>query len=878
MNIQKDILAKSFPKETLFEHTQAVIDNVEVLKRELDGKLNVSDKEKFWELLKIAGLVHDFGKIQRLFQKRLHGDNSNKDEKEYYHSILSGGLVKWYKVTNRWRRIFISSIVLHHYRDKIVSFLLGKDENIAELFNYVKNNYNDFREILEKEFKDKYSKLLEEYLANEEELVYSSRYKKEILLPENMVFMPGNFSMDLDDEYKKDYVIFKGLLMRADHFASAKSALKYRESKDLLIEINPLEEEKVIKSIEYCIKEKTKKEIKIEELWQYRVLQESKNKNIILVGSTGIGKSEFAFLWGAGQKLIITLPMRTMGDQLYKRAKNIFGENVGLLHSTSEFTIKGSKDDEKKDVNVDSIKENSKHLAYPVLVATGDQIFTVALKYAGYETLLSTLSYSYTVIDEVQAYDPIASAIIVKTIEDINKMGGKFLLMTATLPGYIKREIKDRVKGVGSVEEGSNVKEFYRYHNTDDEEICKHKIYLEETDSQEISGFIEYVKEKIKSNEGKSVLIIANTVNNAQEVFRKLKEEYKEKYEENALLLLHSRFKIEDKDNIVKAITQEDNKKKPDILITTQIVEASVDIDYDILITEVAPLESLIQRMGRVFRNRQNYDEKGEIYIWGGITKGSNFVYLENDTKSKEGYKLIEKTIEVLRNYNAKEIKEKEKQELLEQYYENPGKIAEDFTQYLNYLDMIPGVERKKQAQKMFRDISAIDIILESDIEAVSNWIKDNLKKAKEKIKTLLNSEIQNKEKQDVKQDKWERVLKEIKDVWDLPIDEALIKQEYDREKFLDEYSCIIGDMKKEVIGYLRENSFSVQYYEVDLSRSLLEVIEQVKEEVKPLDYFKGILARYYINSNFRYDPNGEGLAKIYKDEKEYKEVSSLII
>lgn len=77
-----------------------------------------------------------------------------------------------------------------------------------------------------------------------------------------------------------------------------------------------------------------------------------------------------------------------------------------------------------------------------MIVSTGDQFFPYALRPPGYEKIYATFSYSRLVIDEVQAYDPKAAAIIVKFIEDVVCMGGRFLLMTATLPKFIQESIK----------------------------------------------------------------------------------------------------------------------------------------------------------------------------------------------------------------------------------------------------------------------------------------------------------------------------------------------------------------------------------------------------------------------------------------------------
>jgi len=80
------------------------------------------------------------------------------------------------------------------------------------------------------------------------------------------------------------------------------------------------------------------------------------------------------------------------------------------------------------------------------------------------------------------------------------------------------------------------------------------------------------------------------------------------------------------------------------ILVATQIVEASVDVDFDILITEISPIDSQIQRWGRVWRNREE-DYKGEpnVYI---------FIEIEKDLGTKAIYdkKSLLKTIGILKN------------------------------------------------------------------------------------------------------------------------------------------------------------------------------------------------------------------------------------
>lgn len=159
------------------------------------------------------------------------------------------------------------------------------------------------------------------------------------------------------------------------------------------------------------------------------------------------------------------------------------------------------------------VLDMAKHLSLPVLVTTGDQIFPSALKYPAYEKIYAILGYSKLVIDEVQAYDPRAVAVIVKLIEDIVKIGGKFLLMTATLPNFVKKAIEERIGK-------ENFNTIDRYDSEEYKKICKHKIELFEGG---VEDKIMEILNKAKEDK-KRVLVILNTVDKAQSIYGKLKE------------------------------------------------------------------------------------------------------------------------------------------------------------------------------------------------------------------------------------------------------------------------------------------------------------------------------------------------------------------
>ncbi len=114
-----------------------------------------------------------------------------------------------------------------------------------------------------------------------------------------------------------------------------------------------------------------------------------------------------------------------------------------------------------------------------------------------------------------------------------------------------------------------------------------------------------------RAKEGKRILVILNTVELAQKIFKEIAEKNKDNI---YLKLIHSRFTFKDRKSIEDEIISTFSNPKPitekegKILVATQVVEASLDIDADILYTELAPIDALVQRMGRVWRRIKDDD------------------------------------------------------------------------------------------------------------------------------------------------------------------------------------------------------------------------------------------------------------------------------
>ncbi|MCM8827241.1 MAG: CRISPR-associated helicase Cas3' [Candidatus Omnitrophica bacterium] len=727
-----------------------------------------------FKLLKYAIILHDIGKVSPSFQMAV--GNWEYEPRVPFpnvpHSIFSlvwideGNLKREFNNSKDDIRILLSSVAFHHWRARFDSIILGEDKDVQRAMEELSVNSELADELLDN---------LKKELSNYSTLIHYNRKLVEIIRkgydilnyivpPYKNYSLPGH--LRFDESTKKKFILVSGFLMRIDHFASYLQQETQNNCVGEDIEITP---------VNYNVVEKKIIEKVGTHLWQIEKLKNDRDKNLILVAPTGSGKSEFVFLWGADDKLIFTLPLRSAVNAMFERAKTIFGEGkVGLLHSDADVYLYERTGYEGERMRVLDL---ARHLAYPVLITTGDQIFPSALKYPGYEKIYATLSYSKLVVDEVQAYDPRAIATIIKLLEDMEKLGGKFLLMTATLPNFVRNELKVRIE---------NIEEIDIYENYTN--VSKHKIKIRKGD------LLEEVEEVLnKAEEGKRVLVIFNTVEKAQIFYNKLRGKLSSSGNNVYLKLLHSRFTLEDRKNIEKEIIKEFSNPKPKdesepkILVATQVVEASLDIDADLLYTELAPIDALIQRMGRVMRRCREgkcidensppnvyvfyenfYEEDKQIVSGAGRVYLNELLYLslvllilkgntnsqqefegeveEFKEKAKKSKKMRDETIKIIKNNIFKDIalSESDKKDLIEKLYDKDtlSKYFDKFYDTLSVLDAGFVSEYKEEALRIFREIYSIPVIPRERIEELKEHIREFIGNSHNKSYTSFKSNV----------------------------------------------------------------------------------------------------------------------------------------
>lgn len=393
-------------------------------------------------------------------------------------------------------------------------------------------------------------------------------------------------------------------------------------------------------------------------------------------------------------------------------------QKVTFLHSdTLDILVKEEKEDS---TNIFDIYRKTRDLSYPLTVCTIDQLFLFTYKALGTEILASTLKYSKIIIDEIQSYSPEIIAHIVYGLKVINALGGKFCIMTATLPPFIK-------EALGNIFVSNE--EFFEKKDFDGNSLLRHKI--------KISDKKDFDYDKIVQDSfSKKVLVIVNTVKKSQEVFSKLKEQGVN------VNLLHSHFTMEDRKEKEDKIKAFSDSEECGIWVSTQIVEASLDIDFDVLYTEMCNADSLLQRMGRCYRNRAYQSEEANILVYD-TENGCGYIY------DKEIYS---RSKNALKEYENDYFKETDKDAYINKVYETNAisktKYYKEFKERLKKLEkLFVGFFNKDEAKKSFRNIKSSLVISRTDYE---NFKQSGLferyhlsKDKKEKIKII--SEIRNK-------------------------------------------------------------------------------------------------------------------------------------
>jgi len=607
-----NILAKSPERggETLVKHTNEIVNQWERLRQKYSPHLDVDDL--FWNYSFLSVLFHDTGKIALNFQDKISGRVKNYDN-YIRHEFLSGILLLNCLAKESMKNPLPLLTIFSHHKPLIETKLFEKDEH-----KLLRVNEADFLQLR--------NYLLEKIQENNVQLGIPEKLilalsKESKLTPHYILFRRflSEVCLSFNRESRRQYIFYKALLNTADWCASGHKQL------DSEFEISR-------HSIEEKLKSKIKKN-KIE--WrEFQLDCEKQTSHTLAIAPTGSGKTEAALLWASkkqlNEKVIYLLPTRVTSNAIFERLKEYFHENnTSVVHSSAFFYQKDLDDNfNRSDYLVD------KTFFKTVNICTIDQILTQGFNLGYWEIKTFHMLNAWVIIDEIHLYAPYTLGLIIATIKYLKEeFGTRFFIMTATMPKKLQILLKDTLE------------------ITEDNVVRDSKLLLKERNTFEVretlvDGILQEIITEIELQ--KKVLVVVNTVDEAIRLFQLL----------NGIaertICYHSRFIQKHRLRKEKEILKKEKEGKSLLLIATQVVEVSLDIDFDIIFSENAPIDAIVQRAGRVNRKREKNADETKVIIFKEQDVTRDLIYTKvdgilentfNELKKRSGQKLNEKDL-----------------------------------------------------------------------------------------------------------------------------------------------------------------------------------------------------------------------------------------
>jgi CRISPR-associated endonuclease/helicase Cas3 len=533
------------------------------------------------QALVVAALAHDLGKAAEGFQHTLH---NRKSHWEFRHEVLSTALLlAAAKPDDELMELIIAAVLTHH-----------RDLNDPQLCNdsgWVALPMPEIEQETISKFQTKAGELrahwkwLQKFCQQQAELKF-------LCLPDapGGLPLPADFlgrlkqtvqNLSLFQNHKATALLLtRGWLMAADHAVSS-GITEFKSALPILLPIPWLRQS----------------------LRPFQRRLSEHDGDAFLGAATGSGKTIAALCWALnnrqhGERIFYLLPYQASIEAMADILEQKMGkDNVAVLHARAldyafreHFERAGEYEVAHTQAKAEA--EVNRLVHKPIKVATPFQLLKWLFGVPRFEIGVSEMVGGLFIFDEIHAYDSHVVALIAEMVRVIKQLGGRCLFMSATFPPFLKSLLQDVL--------GAPTTEFTLNADEEDEWTrrfllqVRHRLRWHEATLEELlPNIIEAVEG------GKRVLVVANRVAQAQEIYRELCKHL------SAVHLLHSRFTRHDrvmKEQEVIGALQGKREVEVRVLVSTQVVEVSLDVSFDTIFTEVAPVDDLLQRFGRVNR------------------------------------------------------------------------------------------------------------------------------------------------------------------------------------------------------------------------------------------------------------------------------------
>lgn len=702
----------SHPDQTLNDHLTGVNDIA--LKLHKNHKVN----DDLTNIIEIISMAHDFGKATSFFQEKLKPNG--KTSKLANHGEISACFAYWL-LPEKWKIPGFLIIKKHHGSIENSNDEMPLNEDILkkQAKDIFKNNFEEVNLIYSNMLKKNSKDLNEffEFMNSINERSLKKQFRKE----------DSNGKYDIEFFMKIQYVY--SILLSADKSQlilgeaytpevrlPSEYVEKYKENlkKEFMGSFGSFENNEV-----FNIRNNAFNELKNE----LEKVDLTSTKIFSINMPTGTGKTMLGYYAAfkilerlknehdLNSQLIYCLPYMSIIDQNYGELCKLLKYNLKRLPTDEELLKFHSMTEIKyNDYEGYDARFCFENWQSKIVTTTFVQFFNTIFK-SGKNSIMHrfhTLSNSIIVLDEVQAIETKYFPLIKQFLELLSKNYNVYIiLMTATMPILLD-----------TYELIPNKEKYFKSLN-------RIKIINNTSKTTPLKEYKEILLEKTGKNPDKSFLIVMNTVKSAKDVYQYLKEGTNR----NCIYLsteIYPKLRLE-KINEIKKMNK--CSEKP-VVVSTQLVEAGVDIDMDIVYRDFSTLDSINQTAGRA--NRNGLGEKSEVYIYNvtddkerpycgyiyphHLIDCTKSVLLKTEINENEIYEINEKYFKEVHNRSLNEIDENV-QELIKSL---------DFKTFRDSFELIKKEEWKK------------DIFINADSKS------EEILKKLEYSKDLSNVEIKN--------------------------------------------------------------------------------------------------------------------------------------
>jgi len=690
-------------KDQPFERGQLLIDHLYGV-RDIALKTNKDHGigNELDDVISTICLSHDFGKASSYFQNYLQHKYNGVLKR---HGEISAYFT-YYMLPEHWKLIGFMCVKKHHgnlYPEKKF-FHSENEKNLVEICDDIKTSVKELNEIYGKDISGFFELMKDSKYINRISKEYRNKFDKFSI--EELVYTQYLWSLLLTAD--KNQLIRKGCQYENKTIIDNSFISKYKKKL-----IKGLKEKSPL--LEKTDLFKIRNDVYDEVLNSITKADINKNKVFSINLPTGTGKT--LCVYGAAFKLferlisesktcikpsiIYCLPFTSIIDQNFLVLEDIFDTNgikkyedfILKYHSLTPLEYKYMLKDEELEFRNYDARFCVENWQSTVISTTFVQLFNTIFK-VGDNSIgnrYHRLAGSIIILDEVQAIPPKYYNIIEDVFKILcEKFNTYVITVTATKPLFLK--------GVELVKD--NRKIFKRMNRISIENHTIKDISLDE--------FACILKEDIKSNPNKSFLIVLNTVKSACTLAKEL-----EKTKRNVIYLsteLFPQYRLDIIDKI------KDNKSKKYVLVSTQLIEAGVDVDFDMVYRDFSTMDSINQTAGRANRNAIN----GK-----GVVKIFSLIDLDNKSKKYSSYiyphSLIEATKRILENRDI--LEEKEIYEINQKYFEivNNIKSCDSYSDINSAIKEIDFREIGRLFQLIDNDYEKEDIIININEETQKN-------------------------------------------------------------------------------------------------------------------------------------------------------------